>query len=159
MAGFGFLNPYRDKRSASQFKIMKKIFLAISLMPIFCIAQDAPKGTNKIIVKGVSYNDAAQALIAKGFALDKTDKDLQLITTVPVVFKKMASSVKLQVFIKDSSAYITGFFKLQVQLMKIINDFEPIVNRGMKGSETRDTFRIMDDFAKSLKGEITYAKQ
>ena len=137
-----------------------RFLILISLIPMLCLGQNAPKWTNQIKVKGTYYSTVAQALIEKGFMLDKTDKDLQLITTSPRTFKGLGSSVKLQVYIKDSSAYITGQFKLEVKLFKNSEEsFEAIVNRGMKGSEYKNTFDLMDDFAKSLKGEITYVKQ
>ena len=134
--------------------------MLIIFMPMLCSGQSAPKWTNQIIVKGTDFNMLAQALISKGFMLDKTDKDLQLITTTaPRTFKGLASSVKLQIYLKDSSAYITGQFKLEVKLFKNSEEsFESIVNRGMKGSEYKDTFDFMDEFAKSLKGELTYSK-
>ncbi len=139
---------------------MKQLLFALLILPIGLNAQEPAKGTTKIIVKNVTYNDAVQALIASGYMIDKSDKDLQLITTQAMETKRMPCTYKLQIVIqKDSSAIITGVFKINTKFMGVEDDFKPITRRGANRSAYGESFYLMDVYAKSLHGISIEYKQ
>ena len=138
---------------------MKLLFLL--LLPFFSIAQQ--KGANVIKVSNVSFDQCVSALIADGFIIDRIDKEYKVITTKPLEVKKAGTVIILQVNQKDSALMIRGQLSETIGLViggqNIKSESSRIVNKGMRGSVNKLCFDRMNDFARSLGGEVSYIVQ
>ena len=142
---------------------MKLLFISIlSLITGLSFGQ-APKHANQIIVEGVSYNQVLSALTDDGYFIDKKDNDLQTVFTVARVanqtthttIKNIYSTITNVVFyvrVKDSVAYISGRFNMDMDGMR---EYEAIQNMG---GMYKAGWQAMDNFAESLKGKVDYVK-
>lgn len=129
-------------------------FFLLLLLPAMALCQ--PKGSKKIIITGVSFNQVVNAILDSGFQIKDIDKDFLTMTTKP--FGDWNQILYLRV--KDSVATLTGEmiagFKLDVE-----QHWDPPYqghnwfthNRGMV-----ETWNMMDGIAKSFKKPITYSK-
>jgi len=145
---------------------MKKfaLTLTLSIFSLVIYAQ-APKGTNKIIVinsKSASDNFLAvkQQLAENSIAIASQDKDIFQIVTGNIPAKSGANYQYI-IFCKEKSIAITGKFTTGIEMnwgfgITAKDDEMKIVNKGMSGSIFKKAFTAMEDFAKSLGGEITY---
>lgn len=144
---------------------MKMLLIVALLLNIACVGQQAPKGTNTIKVKGVSFRQVANALLDAGYSFKSIDSNYNILTTEPKSYSRKADGmVQLNIRVKDSVVMITGYCGLYESDLSnnpgrgIVEGKTVIANRGMKGSLLKDSFGVMDNFAKSLKGVIVYAK-
>lgn len=143
---------------------MKSIIFSLLLIPALLFGQDIPKKATQIFI----HNDKTQGenfiLISK-FLLDEAieiksrDKELGVISSD--VFKRgKGHPVALTFFCQDSIVRITGKFKMGMELnfgsVTATDDFEQIINKGMKGSIYEKSFRSMNDIALLLGNQLTY---
>lgn len=133
-----------------------------------CFVNGQEKGTNKIIVSGVSFDSVIYKLLDAGYFIDKRDSTLKTVTTLPKrFFEKPSSNMYLQIRVRDSVAYITGMFNMDVVMNNVLGldltfdyrSFDPIENKGMKGSVMKISFIKMDEFAKSFNKPVEYKKE
>lgn len=126
-----------------------------------CIAQPTQplKGATKIIVttefdKETNYNTAMNTLLDANYEPSETNKEFFTIKTSIKSVK--AASYYLFIRSKDKEIIITGQFKMDITVAignaKTEEHFYPIENKGMKGSELKETFNKMDALANALKG-------
>jgi hypothetical protein len=139
---------------------MRTIFLLL-LAPLWAMSQEPPKGSNEIIVKGISYQDALQHLMDLGYIIDKHDAELGQITTAPKADKNGYSRI-FAIRVKDSTAFITGTYNLNMtfgsSLMKQNSSYDPIQYTGWKTGANRIEFGYMDELARAMGGTVTYGK-
>lgn len=131
---------------------MLKILAFLILATVTTLsAQEAPKDSKVIIVtvdttqREDLYKTLAQHLIDQGYALDKTDKDLGLISTER---KAAKGSIELRIFasIRRNEIRFTG----KQFLIGFDKSESDIVNFGMKGSMNKITFNELHRVAKSM---------
>jgi hypothetical protein len=130
---------------------MKKLFIILFILPALSFAQEAPKGTNTIIVKNVSVESVVKNLEAMKFNV--ANDGFGNITTFQ---KIMPNHGKMQVMVavKDSTAFITGIFENKEMTPELFDNKE-----SWGGHDISNSFNVLITFAKSLHGEISYAKQ
>jgi hypothetical protein len=137
---------------------MTKILLLL-LIPSFAFCQQ--KGDNCIIVKGVSFKEALNTALDHGFSISMKDDSLQIFSTVPRTDKRNDTHV-YYVRIKDSAAYITGEFDVNMNMDfgGVTSKFASfrIENKGTKISSYQTNFRYMQNFARDFNKEISYTK-
>jgi hypothetical protein len=142
---------------------MKKFFLLLLFSPFLSkIKAQPPKGAKIIFVKGCTYRQAINALINQGIIIEKKDSIDQTILTAFISQK--AYSYRLYLRVTDSATLISGQLKLNESFRFLNASSDPnttyeIQNKGMKGSELRHAWEKMQEFANSLKGDVTYLKE
>jgi len=118
-----------------------------------------PKGCQEIMVKGVTFKEAADMLLDSHFLIDKKDEILGTIKTErrDINYEKQKGGfIILTIRIKDSSAYINGNCGIDMTSFRQgILEYR-IENRGMKGSVIKDAFNLMNEFALSFKRPVEY---
>lgn len=127
---------------------MKWMFLLLVSSALH--AQDLPKKTNTIIVKGVQYENAVKLLLDEGYIIHKRDGEFQ---TAETEFMKITGMIHitLSIRIKDSAAIITGRWASEL----FSDMFLPIEKNNSKGGKI--TFAKMQDYALKLQGsDIAY---
>jgi hypothetical protein len=144
----------------------------ILLIPVFlfAMAHGQQKGDNTIIVKGIPFEQIIGMLLADKYLIDH-ESDSEIVTK-PIEFTEQKSqsmkkySIVMDIKYKESSkvASISGKYNYSILINNIFGptvngaDFKPIANLESKSSYIRKSFNVMDNFAKSLKGQITYGK-
>ena len=123
--------------------------------------EEIPKKANTIIVKGVTLEEVSNMLLGKGYIIERSDKDLQTVSTTRAVSKRnKALYVGINIRIKNGAAIITGSCSnnLEIRLGSIIvsPDDYPIANIGMKCSLFRAAFDELNDFALSFNKPVEY---
>lgn len=130
-----------------------KIAIIFPLLAIFLNShgQQPAKHDNTIEVSGVSFPQVVNALLDAKFDIGKKD---DVYFTVKTEFTKETSSfvhISLAIRVKDSVAYISGIFYNQIFGFSTSPiEYTPL---GKK------IFLRMDNFAKSLNGQVTYTKR
>jgi hypothetical protein len=123
--------------------------------------QEAPKWTDKIIVSSdgtaeENFIKTKQSLAEKGIEIASQDKDIFQIKTGDIP-TQWGGTQYYVIFCKDKTIQITGNAKSGIKLsLRDADPYAPIVNRGMKGSILKESFKLMDSFAKTINGEIKY---
>ncbi|MEC5165160.1 hypothetical protein RCH18_000885 [Flavobacterium sp. PL11] len=114
-----------------------------------------PKNTVKIIIKNSSdkisnFNLIAQTIIDNDFSIDKKDNEFFIIETAPKLSNDKTSTYILKLVAKDNLIVLTGFAKSRINsnFANIPEEYEKIINKGMKGSIFKDQFNSMFSFAK-----------
>lgn len=114
-----------------------------------------PKNTVKIIIKNSSdkssnFNLIAQTIIDNDFSIDKKDNEFFIIETAPKLSNDKTSTYILKLVAKDNLIVLTGFAKSRINsnFADIPEEYEKIINKGMKGSIFKDQFNSMFSFAK-----------
>jgi hypothetical protein len=139
----------------------------ILLIPVFLfgLAYAQEKNDNTIIVKGVSFEQVVNALLDSGYHIEKMDKEYRTIKTE---YRELCDNCLPQLYfdirVKDSTATISGkwrsnlngIFGLKTERDNNSAYIFPIKNE--KDKVPKKCFNKMNDFAKSLNGQITYAK-
>ena len=147
-----------------------KCFLFCLFFPLLTFSQEAPKGTNLIKVKGVSFKEVAETLLDQGYTFMKIDSNFNTITTDPKDNSRRTSGmIQINIRVKDSVAFITGYcgwtagdftdnpgYTGDKLLDVALGGKGEIRNVGMKRSILKDSFGAIDKFAKSLGGKIEY---
>lgn len=136
-----------------------KIFLLIDLILILaCIKSVAQeKKDNTIIVKNVSFEVVCKQLVDKGFILEVAKEDYGQVKTGEYPYSNIGK-MYLQIKYKDSTAFIQCFANPGVVFMDQHSGFTQVMFNGWKGSDSRKCAAIWDCYAKSLNGEISYAR-
>lgn len=141
-------------------------FVLFTISTFFLRAQEIPKKATAIVVKGVSFDQVLNGLVDQNYFIDKKDDALKTVVTIArhidqsstEIFKdntKRLIKVIFYIRVRDSVANISGQFNDE-----IFHDpnYDQISYRGAKGSAFMLSWDCMNDFAKSLKGEISYIK-
>jgi len=125
-------------------------------------AQLIPKDANTIVVKKVGFLEVCNALLDSGYIISKKDNELQTVSTENKEYPKLWSAAyKIDIRIKDSTAYISGTVTAPPGGGLYIN--EPLFNHTNKKGITYPksmfgyAFLLVNDFALSFKKEITYS--
>jgi len=112
------------------------------------------------MLRPVSFNQVANALLDAGYLIDKKDNDLQTLKTEAKQFPKYwDAKYVINIRVKDSVAYITG----RIHAATIFTDDPSYYQTNNKGALFEKglfgyPFSLMIDFAKSLGGTIEYKK-
>lgn len=114
-----------------------------------------PKNTVKIIIKNSSdkssnFDLIAQTIIDNDFSIDKKDSEFFIIETAPKLSNDKTSTFILKLVAKDNMIVLTGVAKSRINanFASIAEEYEKIINKGMKGSIFKDQFNSMFSFAK-----------
>lgn len=114
-----------------------------------------PKNTVKIIIKNSSdkssnFNLIAQTIIDNDFSIDKKDSEFFIIETAPKLSNDKTSTFILKLVAKDNMIVLTGVAKSRINanFASIPEEYEKIINKGMKGSIFKEQFNSMFSFAK-----------
>ena len=134
-------------------------------MAALCRAQDIPKFANTIYVKGVSFKQVKFALLDSAYFIDQQSEEDGTITTKEKnvdtyrYFGHNADRwhIILNIYVKDSTAKITGLIWITTEFPK---QWRPIEYWKSSISAPHAIFMNMnmDRIARSLLGQITYAK-
>jgi hypothetical protein len=138
---------------------MRLLTLAFLLIAGSVTAQT--KGDNLIIVNGVNFRDAMISTLNAGYQIADKDESMGTFSTAAKT-EKHGSSRIIHVRIKDSIAYITGDFNLNMSFgtfIRVEPTYEPIVWKGWKTGAYRLNFVLMENLAKAFGGEIKYGTQ
>lgn len=121
-----------------------KVLITLILLASFAYCQGQKTFDNAIIVKGVSFNQVVTALLDQGYKIEKVDKDFQTVQT------ELTGRYNIAIYarVKDSTATITGKF-FSSRIWEVYYE---------KSGGFGKRFMIIDAFAHSLNGKITYAK-
>jgi len=145
---------------------MKKILIIASLaFPIYLQAQEIPKKANTIMVKGVSFDEAASALMDHHYNIQNTDRMLQIMSTSKAKSLKHSTVyLKINVRIKDTTAIITGIASdnIWVSSYGIYSappQYLPIAKLGAKDSPALNAWAELNEFALSFNKPVEYLKQ
>ena len=141
---------------------MKKIITLLSLFPFLVNAQTIPKDANLIIVKKIGFLQVCNALLDSGYTISKKDNELQTVSTENKQYPKLWNATyKIDIRIKDSSAYISGTVTSPPGGGLYIN--EPLFNHTNKKGITFPkslfgyAFLLINNFALSFNKEINYS--
>ena len=142
---------------------MKFFLILISLFGSLSIfAQDIPKNANVIIVKGTTFDKVVNSLLDSSFVIDKMDKEYQTLKTEYKKLRKgFVPEIMLNVRIKDSTATITGKWRSDLNIFGLNSQKEQesamiFEIKNEKSKVPSESFKAMNKFALSLKGQIQY---
>lgn len=144
---------------------MKTLIFGLLFFSLNCFGQDAPKGTNKIIIKDTLTADQNYTLIGRtlaenGYTIESKDKEFGIIKSGPKSALGTRTTYFLTFSIKDNGIVIAGQvnpnLSMQFSGMKIEPSYSPIINRG--GGSWGRAFKEMDGFASLLGGDKSYFK-
>lgn len=156
---------------------MKRFFLPLTIVfTIFAAglqAQDDvyfkpepkyPKGSTKISIetgksKADNFELCSQFLTNLDISTEANEKTM-VIKTDELNTKKKRYPYYLTFFCKDSVIVLTGKFKtgmtIQIYGVRSEDNFEPIINKGMKGSPLQITFSEMLGVAQSFNYPVSF---
>lgn len=123
------------------------------------VAQEIPAQSNTILVKGVSFDQACNALLDKGYLIDKKDNDLQTAKTEAKNYQKIwrvAYVINLRA--KDSVIYISGTLTSPPETGAMYKD-DVITYYKNKKNVMGYGFSILQDFALSFGKPVEYIKR
>ncbi|MFZ1785378.1 MAG: hypothetical protein WAU23_09235 [Ferruginibacter sp.] len=140
---------------------MRLFIISFVFFPFLSFAQSIPKDVNVIIVKDVGFLEVCNALLDSGYTISKKDNELQTVSTESKAYPKLWNATyKINIRVKDSTAYISGTFTAAGG--EIWKD-DPIKNQTNRKGKTYPKsingypFLILNNFAQSFKKEITYS--
>jgi hypothetical protein len=88
---------------------MKKLLVCLFLAPLLSFAQDIPKFSNTIFVKGVSWRQVMDTLLNQGYVIDEQNEKDGTITTRPMQYEKTdVREIVYYIRVSDSTAKIKG---------------------------------------------------
>ncbi len=128
-----------------------KIIALLLIIP--AMGQAQPKNTERIIIQGVTFKQAINKLLDKGYTIDKIDSTFNTASTVKKSLDGTRDTYVLNARIKDSALYLTGYLEWFMFGNKYEQD---IANAGAKGFSPRNAFKKMDEFAKSFGLPVEY---
>lgn len=138
------------------------IIIIVFTHSIICYCQTIPPNANTIIVKNISFMQICNALLDAGYTIEKKDNELQTARTEPKAYPKYWNGkYRINVRVVDSVAFLSGTFTLGGG--ELFKD-DPIYHHTNKKGKPYPKsgigypFILLNDFAKSLKREIEYAK-
>lgn len=141
---------------------MKEFLILLTFTGISLISpgQTPPKNATGISVTGADLLSVANALLDKGFKIDKKDNELGTLKTEERGYENNMWYLVIDVRVKDSTAYITGQIKVMVSPMGNTRRlYEPVIYRGMKNAPYKLAFAEMDSVAHALSANVNYTKQ
>ena len=121
------------------------------------LLEDPPKKTWKIIIKNKktveeNFRLIGEKLIDNDFSIEKKDKDFYTIQSSPKNLDKLNVSYYLNFVAKDNAIVLTGMSKMNITLnfgsVTSESSYDKIINKGMKGSPSKESFIVMFKFAK-----------
>lgn len=128
-----------------------------------------PKNCKTIIVKNVGFNEVCNLLLDSGYIIERKDNDIKtLVTEMKPYGKKFNAAYKINVRIKDSIAYISGYFtapydKFTMQLIQgntvPLFDNEPVIAALDKKGELKMNTLTGFAFSKILLLAESFKKQ
>ena len=134
---------------------MKIMLVFLSLISLCSYAQEIPKFTNTIFVKGVSWKQVKTSLLHQGYAVAEENEQHGTITTSPrECDKNDLREIVYNITVNDSIAKITGKY-INNYGSRAVGDVEYWKSTV---SAMHFIFLVMNDFAKSLPGDISYAQ-
>lgn len=135
---------------------MKKVLFLFLLLPLFSFAQE--KGDNQIIVSGSegSYKKTAQALLEKGYTIEKSDENIGHIVTG---FKRVFGdrSIRISVFVRENKVTLTGLMGVgdnPTEASALVIKYNP-----SKALIMYKAWPYMEDVARLVGTDITYARK
>lgn len=132
-----------------------KFLLILLLCPFLSFAQS--KGDTKIIITAPDstglFNKVAMVLYERGYSLAQKDEALKFMATTTRPVKYM--NIKVNALVKNNEVTLTGTYDLAVTE---IDDTDPIMFRGVKGSYLRNAWAELQAIADKIGGEIRYGK-
>lgn len=138
---------------------MKVFFALLLFLPVASLSQEPPKNATGITVAGTDLLTVANALLDKGFKIDKKDNELGTLKTEERGYENNIWYLVIDVRVKDSIAHITGQVKVMVSPVgNTRRVYEPVIYKGMKKAPYKLAFAEMEEVARSLKGEISFIK-
>lgn len=144
---------------------MKRLLLAVLLLPMFCFGQVKPKtGDNAVVISGSKYSieDFARFLVLEGYEIDKMDKDLQYVTTKYRDLSKANSSLyRIKAVVKESSIDLSGELKILVSAKRQTFSEEPIRVTSLPTHSKQAFFKIIEvanKYGKKLSATIKTEK-
>jgi hypothetical protein len=145
---------------------MRIIILVTTLLAAtVCLAQQIPRKANVIKVSQVTFKQVAMSLLDAGYLFQKIDSNYNTITTEPKEYsRKVGGMIQLNIRVKDSTVIISGYCGLtegdfNSRPSTALGGKSEIANQGMKGSLMRESFDVMNKFARSLGTDIVYIKE
>lgn len=135
-----------------------KLLLAFLICSVFSNGQT--KGDNLIVVGSQTFSNVCSKLLDAGYSIEKKDNDLQTVRTESRHFDKYWNAdYIIDIRVKDSVALITaktvGGLTGGQQAEYFTNKKGEFVEKSLFGY----AFTLMNNFAKTLGGQITYKKQ
>lgn len=144
---------------------MRNIFFIITFCCVGSLqAQEIPKKTNTIIVKGVTFNEAARQLLDQNFLIDRSDSALQYINTRQRKTNTFwICYLTMNLRVKDSSLIITGTCSDNAEstLWGVTTKTGelPVSYKGEKVGIYKIAFNDMNAFALSFNKPVEYLIQ
>lgn len=150
---------------------MKRLLLLLLLIPGFAFAQDIPKFTNTIFVKGVSFKKAKATLLDSAYFIDQQNEEDGTIVTKPKgvcdCHNKDFNQLIISIRVKDSTARISGTFNINYNsnaqkgglFSNDRTEFHQLEYWKSGISSYHKIFLIMDSIARAMGRDVTYAKQ
>lgn len=148
---------------------MKKLVLIIclSLFTFNLFSQQIerikpPKKAYKIILttkmeKSANFINVIESLLDNDFIIKKKDKEYGTIKTEPEALNKLNGSYFINIRVKNNLIYLTGKCNMNfsIDYGNVESNFEwsKIINKGMKGSLLKESFKQMLEFALKIKYE------
>ena len=125
-------------------------------------AREIPIGTNTIVVDHISFDQAVNALLKRGFLIDKIDKQSQSCVTKFKDIPKTICHISISLHIKDGKAIVSGNWWTNINPpgKDCVSESHCIYPVTISRPLNLDViFYEMDNFAKSLGSRITYEKR
>lgn len=139
------------------------ITVALVLFMNTIVAQEIPKNTTTIIVKGVAFDKVVNCLLDSGFVIDKIDKEYQTLKTeYRKLCKDCIPEILFNVRVKDSVVTISGKWRSDLNLFGAAETQTGKENayvfeiKNEKNKVPKEAFKAMNKFALALKGEVQY---
>ena len=136
-------------------------FILLTLTAVCQKVKDTiPKKANLIVVKGVSFDEAINALLDRNYLIELKDTGLKLIQTKMKTVKSFSMSLAIR--IKDSSANITGIVNANTDVNisgVIVKSDDLQIRKAAKGSGMNKAWEEMQALALSFNKSIVYKTQ
>ncbi len=150
--------------------IMKKsLFLLFIIFSINFTSFSQPKGITQIIINtdrmaSDNYKFCLNKLNELNIFASKTDTVQYVIKTDLLITRKRNYNYFLTFFCKDNQIVVSGKYKLGMSFSmytgglgaSLEDSFEPVINKGMKGSANIIVFDEMMDIADQINGGPVY---
>jgi hypothetical protein len=129
------------------------------ILPLLMFGQN--KKDTKIIVPADTVNilnKLVSEFYDKGFSIERRDDQVKFVETTEKNIGHYCS-LKLRAQVKDSVIVFTGLIAVNYNLFgpPSARTFDPLYYGGMKGSDMRKSWELMEEVAKKF-GRLTYGK-
>lgn len=143
---------------------MKRLIIAL-LIPLTALSQQPANGDNVIAVKDITFSKAAAILLDAGYSFKSKDSaDCIVLTEFRPYSSGGGLNYDVRLRVKDSVAYISGHWKMNVQIRSGMfasdpNELREACWKGWRTGGYRMVFSKLQEIAAKLGGSISYAKQ